>query len=531
MRSSPTVAIIAVVSCALASACVTPLPLSAQALHEKIDAVVAQRAGGPLAPASADAEFVRRVHLDLAGIIPTAADAQAFLDSKDPARREKLIDRLLSSPEFGRRMEEALTSMLLERRKETTIPEADWSDYLRHAFNENKPWNQLVRELLFADDDPALAPAKKFFLATGRKDAHQRTQDVARIFLGRDMTCAQCHDHPVVVDFLQADYYGLYSYLQEKPELASSEFESVFVPGKKTTLPRLPEGEPLEIPTFTKEQKEEAKQYRPRLLLSRDLPAAENELFVRNSVNRLWFLMMGRGLVHPLDMIHPANPPSHPELLDALAEEFVARNFDVKHLLREIALSQAYQRSGVIPADAGEAIPPQSYRVALAKPLSPETMAWSMMRATGNLPAMEAAARPVDPDYNYYDYLNGRIDSAPQSIPDVLKLFIGVFGNSPGEAEVEFNASMSHSLFLMNERLMLAWLEPRDDNLVERLGKLKEPADIVRTLYLEVLTRSPTAEEQAKMEAYLQRFSARRSEALGELVWALATSTEFRLNH
>ncbi|QDU95931.1 DUF1549 domain-containing protein [Lignipirellula cremea] len=515
----------------LLTACLGVSPASAQPLHTRIDASIAAQANGPLGPASSDAEFVRRVYLDLSGVIPTAADAQAFLADKDPQKRVKLIDRLLAAPEFGRRMEEALTSMLLERRKETTVADADWSVYLSTSFNQGKPWDQLVRELLFADDEPALLPARKFFLAAGRKDPHQRTQDVSRIFLGRDITCAQCHDHPVVSHYYQADYYGLYSYLQEKPEQAKNEFESVFVPGKHSTFPRLPDAEEVEIPTFTKEQKEEAQSYRPRLLLSRDLPTAENSLFVQNSVNRFWFMMMGRGLVHPLDMLHPDNPPSHPQVLDALAQEFVAHKFDVKHIIREIALTQAYQRTGVLPSGSDEPVPVDSYRVALAKPLSPEMMAWSVMRATGNLKAMQAANLPADDAYNYYDYLNGRIDAPPKTIPDVHKLFIGVFGNSPGEAEVEFSASMSHSLFLMNERLMLNWLEPQPGNLVDTLGKQKETDALLDTLYLHVLTRQPTDAERSRMAEHLEQNPKRRTAALGELVWALITSTEFRLNH
>ena len=167
----------------------------------------------------------------------------------------------------------------------------------------------------------------------------------------------------------------------------------MFLPGKTTTGPRLPGGDELKIPAFEKDQQEEAAKHRPRMLRSRDLPTAQNRLFVRNSVNRLWFLMMGRGLGHPLNLHHQGNPPSHPELLDALATEFVAHEFDVKWLLRQIALSHSYQRSGVLPEEVGlQDAPPHLYRVANLKPLTPEQMGWCVAGATGNFDWLLKAA-------------------------------------------------------------------------------------------------------------------------------------------
>src|SRR5690606_31107535 len=123
-----------------------------------------------------------------------------------------------------------------------------------------------------------LKPARKFFTVAGRdKNSHQLTQDVARLLLGRSIMCAQCHDHPSVTDYSQEEYFGLFAYLKDKPEQAKSEFESVFVPGKQETFPRLPGTPEVVIPTFTKEQADEAKAFRPRLLLARDLPTADND--------------------------------------------------------------------------------------------------------------------------------------------------------------------------------------------------------------------------------------------------------------
>lgn len=502
-------------------------------LHDQIDQEIARLAGGPVAGPADDGEFLRRVTIDLTGKIPTPAEARKFLADEDGAKRQKLIDRLLASEEYPRRMQEAFTAMLLERRADTKIPDADWERYLQSSFAANKPWNQLVSELLFVDEkNEELKPASKFFLVAGRKDMNLKTEDVARLFLGRNIMCAQCHDHPDVYDYKQNEYFGLFTYLKDKPAEATIEFESVFVPGKHTTGPRLPGAKEVEIPKFEKDQKEEAAKYLPRKLLARDLPTAENRLFVRNSVNRFWFLMMGRGLVHPLDLHHSDNPPSHPELLDALADGFIAHGFDVKWLLREIALSQSYQRSSLLPEGVElQDAPPHLYRVAVPKPLTPEQMGWCVAEASGNLEWLLKAPVPEKSDFSHYNYINGRVDKFPENFPDVMKLFVGVFSNPPGEAEVDFTPSMSHALFLMNERMILDWLKPRSGNLVERLTALDEAASVADELYVSVLTRRPTAEEVAEVAEYLGHFKDRRTEALGELVWALVSSAEFRTNH
>ncbi|MDA1050153.1 MAG: DUF1553 domain-containing protein [Planctomycetota bacterium] len=519
---------------ALAVVACTPMTVLGQSLREVIDREIEMHAGGALSLPCDDASFMRRVYLDLVGQIPVADEVRQFLADEDPAKREKLVDRLLASDDYPRRMQEFLTAMLLERRTDATVPNPEWEEYVRLSIADNRPWNELVAELLFSEprEDKQPQPPEKFFLVSGRTDMHQKTRDVARLLLGRDIMCSQCHDHPTVADYTQADYFGLFTFLQETPDKAIAEFESVFVAGKKTTGPRLPGGDAIEIPTLEQGQEEESHKFRPRLLLSAALPKADNQLFKRNSANRFWYLMMGRGLVHPLDLHHEKNPPSHPELLDALADSFAESGFDIKQLLREIALSNSYQRSSQLPDDTGEnAVAPTTYLASIPKPLTPEQMAWAVMQATGNLPTLLAAPAPEKSDFTYNDYINGRIAKMPDNFADAMSLFVGVFSNAPGEPEVEFNPALGHSLFLMNEPLILDWLKPKPGNLVERLTKLDENERLAEELYLNVLTRLPTEEEQVEVNEYLQRFQNRRAEALGELAWALIASAEFRLNH
>ena len=537
-------------------------------LHEKIDALIAARAGGPVAPPASDAEFLRRVSLDFAGVIPAPADVRTFLADTAPDKRVRLIDRLLDGPDYPRRMEQAFTVMLLERREGPAVPDMKWRDFLRSSFAANRPWNQLVRDLLAADGStPESQGAVKLFVDAARGDGGQMAQDVGRLLLGMNLHCARCHDHPTVADFKQADYFGLLAFLQgtkphtnpqskaamlaDTPLAAKLDFQSVFSPDEKhATGPRIPGGDEVVIPVLAKgeELAQPAKdglpaipKFRPRLLLADQLVAPANRRFVHNSVNRFWFLMMGRGLVHPLDMLHSGNPPSHPELLVALSDEFVASQFNVKHLLREIALSAAYQRSSELPAGVtNEQAGPATYRVANAKPLSAEQLVWSMLRATGHLDQVVAAPAPEKSKFTFQDYLNGRIARAPDNLPDTLKLFEAVFGNPPGEPELEFQPSMGAALFVMNERLVLQWLEPGDSaaptapdspTLVARLTRLAAPDQVADELYLAVLGRLPAADERSEVAAHLDRHKDARPKALAQLAWALLASAEFRLNH
>ena len=226
------------------------------------------------------------------------------------------------------------------------------------------------------------------------------------MFLGVDLKCAQCHDHLYIKDYKQQDFQGLFAFVKnvslqdakkpsiaEKPTVQKVDFMSVFVKQPRQTGPRLPFGTEMEIPTV-----EKGKEYQsppnpktgtpgvPRFStlarLAETLPAADNALFSRNIVNRLWGMMMGRGLVHPLDLHHSGNPPSHPELLDLLAKEFVAHKYDIKWLLRELALSQTYQRSSVLPAGV-KSLPRESFLTANEKRLSAEQLLASMREAAG----------------------------------------------------------------------------------------------------------------------------------------------------
>jgi hypothetical protein len=519
-----------------------------------IDRLIEAQAGERLAARSTDAEFIRRVYLDLAGTIPSADDVRAFLASSSPDKRRLLVDSLLAAPSYARRMRHAVDVCLIQRRTGVDVPPASWDDYLEDSFAHNKPWDQFVRELIGADGtDPATAPAMNFLLSRGATSHHEQAIDVGRLLLGRDFECAQCHNHPSVSDYKQADFYGLVAFLNrsylyedgktrqkfftEKGLVDELKYSSAFTGEAGIAAPHLPGKQGVDVPQFAagEELAQKATEGRPpipkvalRPQLAQALATGENAEFTRNAANRFWALMMGRGLVHPLEMHHANNPPSHPELLAVLSDGLAAGNFDVKAFLRRVARSEAYQRSSLMPE--GESAPlPESFAAANTKPLSAEQLAYSVLQATGNLERV--LATPADPDATA-KYRPDKGQSLPaENLGNVLKLFRSIYAAQPGETEDAFNPSLSAALFLSNEKLILSWLSPQPGNLLQRLLELPESGDVAEEMYLSILSREPTPDERADVEEYLRTCSDGRETALREMAWALLASAEFRLNH
>jgi hypothetical protein len=523
-------------------------------LHERIDGLIREKAmGHSFSGACDDATFLRRVTLDLTGNIPTAGEVLIFLKDQSPNKRKELIDRLIASDLFAGHWMERLSVMLLERLDQGKVTQTEWGHFLKQTLREKPLWDVMVRQMIKADGQGPARPAMKFL---GTADHHAMTENVSRLLLGMDLTCAKCHDHPSVKEWKQAHYWGLFAYLNQTRQatrkkedkvylvegLASKkvEFESVFDLEKMNTGPRLPNGEEVEIPKFEKGKEYEkpaedglpaVPRFRPREQLAEDLTSGKNSGFVRNSVNRIWFLLMGRGLSHPLDQMHGKNPPSHPKLLELLAHEFVSHDFNLKWLLREIMLSETYQRSSRLP-DGVNKVEPDSYRVTSPKGLTPEQLLRSLMRATGNTGQVQSLK--VDPKAEKFDrkgYFTGSNTKLPPSLEEMEAIFIQTFGQPPGEAEVDFSPGINKSLFLMNDRLIQHWLKPLGNNLVARLGKLEPTDAVARGMYLSVLSRLPEEEEETWVNAYLEKNEQRRTNALGDLAWALLNSAEFMFNH
>lgn len=250
--------------------------------------------------------------------------------------------------------------------------------------------------------------------------------------------------------------------------------------------------------------------FSPLELLSKELP--EHPLFRKNIANRIWWMMMGRGLVEPLDLHHSGNPSSHPELLTLLGAEVAAREYDLRWLIREIALSEAYQLASVLSQEANEDTADSTYQVALEKPMSAEQLLASMLQSVGD-------GKPVT------------LDEKAEQLVDLRARFAAAFANPPREPEIGHNPTVKAALFLLNDDVLLSLLKPADGNLVERLAKLEDATQLAEELYMSVLTRRPTPEETEEVSDYLVSTPDDRPTSCGHLVWALLASTEFGVNH
>ncbi len=523
-------------------------PVTAQTpLHEQIDSLVGfgnPKADLQFAPAADDATFLRRVSLDLTGRIPTSKTVREFLAKSSPDKRERLVDQLLHSPEYARHMQYAFDVMLMERRPDKHIKAELWQNYLRKSFADNKPWDQLTLEILTADgSEKATGAAAKFLLDREMKQ-EDVTRDLGRVFLGRDLQCAQCHDHPTIEDYRQRHYYGLSAFLNrsyvftdrktkkvligEKAE-GVVKFTSVFTMESGETPPRVLDLPAIEDPAVAGDpyQVKPTKTaagvpiYSRRLKLARLVTDPANIAFRQNIVNRLWAMMMGRGLVEPVDMWSQSNPPTNPELLDLLAKSFADHNYDVRYFLRELALSKTYQLSSEQPSGFQES-GQNPFQQANLKPLSPEQLAWSMMEATGLVTKTQATLKTKPDQQSQESALHNALKGHVQT-------FIGFFG-TPGVQTSQFNASANQALFLKNGSLLQTWLVPSGDNLTARLAKL-DSSKLIEELYLSVFSRYPNEIESQTLIKFFEDNKTKRETAIQQFTWAALTSAEFRFNH
>ena len=337
-------------------------------LHCRIDQTFYATAVGPIADQANDLNFARRAYLDLHGRIPAIDEVRSYLASPPENRRTRLIDQLLESKEFSGHLATVFDVMLMERRGGKHVKTDDFRAWLKASIEQDKPFHQLAAELIAADTSDARRASAAFLLERD-VEPNLLTREIARMFFGMDLQCAQCHDHPNVDDYKQEDYYGLYAFVSrsslfqpdtKKPAVIAeaadgqSPFKSVFTSREAFTSPRMPGEVEVTEPVFeagaeykTRPTKTVAAvpAYSRRAKLAEFIASGNNHYFRRNIANRLWAMMMGRGLVHPVDMHHSMNPPSHPELMTLLADEFAAMNFEVKPFLRELALTDVYQRS------------------------------------------------------------------------------------------------------------------------------------------------------------------------------------------
>jgi hypothetical protein len=488
------------------------------ALSRRIDEAIARQLAAEKikpSPRADDAEFLRRVYLDITGVIPPADKAREFLDSPDSDKRTRLVEELLASPNYGRHSADTWQALLVPRssdnRRLQVEPLVSW---LQERFNGNMPWNQFVAELLTASGPQDKNGAVTFFLANSSAD--KATDAVCRLFLGVQLQCAQCHNHPFT-RWKQDEYWGMAAFFTKvQADRVQAAVRQGNSPGIREVNSRraqknLPESAKMLPPRFFQGEQPKVGQQDPyRPVLASWLTAAENPYFARAMVNRVWAQFFGRGLVNPIDDMHEGHPPTHPELFQDLTRQFAA-TFDVKDLIRAICNSETYQRtSKPLPENEDDTT---LFSHMTIKPLTPEQLFDSLAGVVGQ-GAREAA--------------RGK-KAAPQGKGpggNTRAQFVAFFSTDDGSDPTEYQGGIPQALRLMNHQQM--------NNTAILAPLLKaglKPQDILDRLYLATLSRRPTATEQERLARYVADNGGDARKAYADILWALLNSSEFTLNH
>jgi hypothetical protein len=481
--------------------------------------------------------FLRRVYVDLVGVVPTYEETTAFLKDTDPQKRAKVIDKLLADPRYGPQQAHYWDLVLFGRHPQNifdTRKHDQFTKWMAGQFAKNEPYDRMVKKILSADEE-----GSEMFYVQYRNAPEEAATAVARYFLGIQLQCARCHDHPFE-KWTQKDFFGMAGFFvrlvvvddgagegKRKFKIAEKSTGDVLFAGNVKELKPGMKGDPVKprflglseelkepvMPKDFKEPKFSAKATIPKPAFSRKEKLAEwvtskdNPYFARAIANRIWSQYMGRGFVHPVDDLGSKDrAPSHPALLDAISKSMSASQYDLKALIREILNSDAYQIG-----DAGlvaEALP-SMYERARVRPLSAEELMASIGVATGH----------------------GE-DWARKSQNATVEYMLRFFGE-PTDGQGHFQGSLAEHLFLNNAPQIRTACQPRKGNLADAILTSKDaPEAKVDRLFLSVLNRPPSAAERERFVKHLTSGDAKMAPQLVEdAIWVLLSCSEFRFNH
>jgi hypothetical protein len=466
-----------------------------------------------------DGEFIRRLSLDLCGKLPAAEDVRAFLADRSPDKRARLIDRCLEDPDHAAFFALRWGGLLRNSARQDGSGPAAYAfhEWLRDMIARNRPYDQLVRGIVTATGNWEDAPAINWFWQMREDPLHQPVSDTAQLFLGLRLQCARCHHHPYE-RWSQDDYFGLAGFFAR---LGVKDFDTgpTYFPERAQTTgevhPRTGQAlEPkfLDGPVLPVKPTDD-----PRRQLADWMARPDNPFFAKALCNRMWGYLLGRGLVDPVDDLRETNPPSNPELLDALAHDFVAHHFDVRHLLRTICNSRTYQLSAV-PNDYNRH-DRQNHARYFGKRLMAEVLYDAVDRVCGTETAFSnvpAKTRAVELPHEGFD-----------------SYFLTVFDRPERNSACECARSTGASLPQVLHLAYAPEIEDKiaaDDGRIAKLVQGKTPAaKIIEELYLAALARFPT-DAELKYLSNLEKVPDQRR-ALEDLVWTLLNSREFLFNH
>jgi hypothetical protein len=474
----------------------------------------------PPSPPAGDAAFLRRVSLDLTGEQPAPEEVRRFLADHDPDKRTKLVDRLLAQPEFVAYWRIKLGDLLQISQARQNNGAYRYQAWVDQCLNKNRRWDEVVKTLLTAVGDPNdIETGGPVNYAMDAIEPNIQAEQTAQRFLGLRIRCAQCHDHPFDV-WTQDAYYGLASFFAKvqrgggpgrqmmgRTVISINPKGQVFhLRTKQPVEPRLLDGKAVTISA-----NEDA-----RKTLAAWMTAPDNPYFARATANWVWSQLFGKGLVDPPDDMSRANPPVHPELLDALAQHFIKSKFDLRGLVRTIAVSATYGlSSATVPGNERDT---RLFSHQLARPLTAHQMADALAQATDVPNRFQGVARRVIdlPD--------------PMTASNILDTFgrcsrTAVCAATPAPA-----LSLRQALLLIGGDVIESKVASLNGYLSSALKLELEPEELVENLYFRTVCRPPTAEELSHWSAELKNASSKR-EAAEDLFWALLNSREFAFNH
>ena len=510
-----------------------------------------------IAPASSidDSSFIRRITLDLLGRIPTREERTRFLADTRPDKRLARIDELLNSKSHAHHFAEIFNLVLLGRSGSGGATRADrqkhFLPYLRWVFETNRPWNKVGYDFIVGRPETPEEQGASWFLYEQNNDSGKMATSTATALLGTQLQCAQCHDHPIAPEIEQKHYWGLVAFFDRTrnvrtkngPGLGeraaggynkfanlegeSSESELIFLTGQTVVEPEGRQdkddmknylvGPPGDWITPPKPKKKGDKpvitteveqvplpKFSRRKELAR-LALDNNPAFSKALVNRLWAILIGRGIVHPVDKMNSAHPPSHPALLAWLAKDFAASGFDVRRTCRAILRSRAYALSTIHPAETPPAV--NSFARGIDKPLPAEALYRSILVALGS----EA-------------HENGTIDQENTYRDGFVKTYPDIFAEN-------FSPSVQQAMFAANGKVVEKILSSANLPLLSRLDERGDNGSLTEELFLATLGRVPDHEERTQTLSYLMERTDRPSAAIRQILWALFNSAEFRMNH
>ncbi len=482
-----------------------------------------------------DGEFIRRAFLDTIGVLPTADEVRAFLNDSRPDKRARLVDSLLARPEFVD-LWTLFIADLVQNRKERDHDVRGvegvkaFHGWIKEQVKANRPWDQIARAVLTATGNSKDHPTIGYYIVTvgEHREAHRSevVASVAQTFLGTRIGCAQCHNHPLE-RYTQDDYYHFAAYFsrihfkRQEPKKGPTTLSVAGPDGKLSknpigvTQPRTGQfmaAQPLDRVASTIPPTDD-----PRIHLAEWITSPKNAYFSGAMVNRIWKHYLGVGLVEPVDDLRASNPPTNPELWEALNREFVAHQFDLRHLMRVILNSRTYQlRSSTLPTNARDQ---RFYSHYHARRLPAEVLLDALSQSTG-VPE------------SFPEYPKGtRACQLPD--PGMKSYFLSAFGRSDRvtacACERSGEVTLPQLLHLQNGESVVRKIGAGDGRLAALLKAKKTDAAIVEELFLTTLARRPTPAEQETITKTLAESD--RPEALRDLFWALLNSKEFTFNH